>query len=396
MSAVAFADRYRVERPLGRGGMARVDLARDVELDRLVAVKVLADSLAGDAELRERFVREGRLAARLAHPNVVGVLDAGEVDGLPFIVMEYVDGETLADVVRREGALPWDRAVGLAVQALDGLEHAHAAGLVHRDVKPGEPAAAQRRPAQDRRLRDRARRRAVGADGGRDDPRHRGLPRSRAGARRGGRPGRGRLRAGRGAVRAAHRAAAAPGGLAGRARGRRADSDPAGARPGAGRAGAGRGGRDERPCRPRRRPAHGRRAPRRADLARDADGVGAGDDGPSGRVLDAAPAAARRGSSWRSRPWRSPWRASSRSTTTRPRPRSRGRPRPRRAVRRPARRRRRRRGTCRSGCAPTRAAGPARRSSRFGPADATAAGFAFSPKVMPSRASASWTSSRAL
>jgi serine/threonine-protein kinase len=131
------ADRYRVEHPLGRGGMARVDLARDVELDRLVAVKVLADNLAGDAELRERFVREGRLAARLAHPNVVGVLDAGEVDGLPFIVMEYVDGETLADVVRREGALPWGRAVGLAVQALDGLEHAHAAGLVHRDVKPG-------------------------------------------------------------------------------------------------------------------------------------------------------------------------------------------------------------------------------------------------------------------
>ena len=137
MSAVAFADRYRVERPLGHGGMARVDLARDVELDRLVAVKVLADSLVGDAELRERFVREGRLAARLAHPNVVAVLDAGEVDGLPFIVMEYVDGETLAEVVRREGALPCDRAVGLAVQALDGLEHAHAAGLVHRDVKPG-------------------------------------------------------------------------------------------------------------------------------------------------------------------------------------------------------------------------------------------------------------------
>ena len=134
MSAVAFADRYRVERLLGRGGMARVDLARDVELDRLVAVKVLSETLAGDAELRERFVREGRLAARLAHPNVVGVLDAGEVDGLPFIVMEYVDGETLADVVRREGAVPWDHAVGLAVQALAGLEHAHAAGLVHRDV----------------------------------------------------------------------------------------------------------------------------------------------------------------------------------------------------------------------------------------------------------------------
>ena len=137
MSAAVVADRYRVERTLGRGGMARVELARDVELDRLVAVKVLADTLSSDPELRERFVREGRLAARLSHPNVVGVLDAGEVDGLPFIVMEYVEGETLADVLRREGRQPWERAVGLAVQALDGLEHAHAAGLVHRDVKPG-------------------------------------------------------------------------------------------------------------------------------------------------------------------------------------------------------------------------------------------------------------------
>jgi serine/threonine-protein kinase len=133
----AVAGRYRIERPLGRGGMARVDLARDVELDRLVAVKVLAPELAADPELRQRFVQEGRLAARLGHPNVVGILDAGEEDGVPFIVMEYVDGETLADVVRRRGPLPWQEAVGLAAQALAGLEHAHAAGLVHRDVKPG-------------------------------------------------------------------------------------------------------------------------------------------------------------------------------------------------------------------------------------------------------------------
>ena len=117
--------------------MARVDLARDVELDRLVAVKVLADHLADDSELRERFVREGRLAARLSHPHVVGVLNAGEDDGRPYIVMEYVEGETLADLIRRDGALPWRPAVELACQALEGLEHAHRAGLVHRDVKPG-------------------------------------------------------------------------------------------------------------------------------------------------------------------------------------------------------------------------------------------------------------------
>lgn len=133
----AVAGRYRVERRLGEGAMARVDLAHDAELGRPVAIKVLAGHLADDRELRERFVREGRLAARLAHPHVVAVYDAGEEDGRPYIVMEYVDGETLAELVRRRGALPPAEAVGLARQALAGLEHAHAAGLVHRDLKPG-------------------------------------------------------------------------------------------------------------------------------------------------------------------------------------------------------------------------------------------------------------------
>ena len=130
-------DRYRLERRLGGGGMASVHLAHDAELDRPVAVKLLADHLAGDAELRARFVREARIAARLAHPNVVAVYDAGEEDGTPYIVMEHVDGETLADLLRREGRLEAERAVGLALQACAGLAHAHEAGLVHRDVKPG-------------------------------------------------------------------------------------------------------------------------------------------------------------------------------------------------------------------------------------------------------------------
>ena len=125
--------RYRLERPLGQGGMATVYLAHDVELDRLVAVKLLAESLAGDQAFRRRFLREARLAARLSHPNVVGVYDAGEAeDGRPYIVMEYVDGSTLEG----RGRLPPREAVGLAVQACHGLAHAHAAGLVHRDVKP--------------------------------------------------------------------------------------------------------------------------------------------------------------------------------------------------------------------------------------------------------------------
>ena len=130
--------------------MASVYLAHDGELERRVAVKLLGASVGRDDDLRRRFARESRLAARLSHPNVVTVFDAGEDAGRPFIVMEYVDGETLADVLRRRGPLPPEEAAeigeqvaaGLAhahahgVQACRGLAHAHAAGLVHRDVKP--------------------------------------------------------------------------------------------------------------------------------------------------------------------------------------------------------------------------------------------------------------------
>jgi serine/threonine-protein kinase len=128
--------RYRLERPLGHGGMATVYLGHDSELDRPVAVKVLAESLAGDEAFRRRFLREARVAARLSHPNVVAVYDAGEESGRPYIVMEYVEGRTLAEVLGQRGQLPADEAVGLGLQACRGLEHAHAAGLVHRDVKP--------------------------------------------------------------------------------------------------------------------------------------------------------------------------------------------------------------------------------------------------------------------
>jgi serine/threonine-protein kinase len=128
--------RYRLERPLGHGGMASVYLGRDTELDRPVAVKLLAENAAADAGLRERFVREARLAARLQHPNVVSVYDAGADDGRPYIVMECVEGETLSELLARRGRLPPEEARGLALQAARGLAHAHAAGLVHRDIKP--------------------------------------------------------------------------------------------------------------------------------------------------------------------------------------------------------------------------------------------------------------------
>jgi len=136
MNAQLLAARYRIERPLGQGGMATVYLAHDEELDRPIALKILADNLAGDATFRDRFEREARLAARLSHPNVVRVFDVGESDGRPFIVMEYVEGDTLADELVRHGPLPPARAVELALQICSGLEAAHASGLVHRDVKP--------------------------------------------------------------------------------------------------------------------------------------------------------------------------------------------------------------------------------------------------------------------
>src|SRR3954452_60390 len=133
MGAPSLVGRYRLERPLGHGGMATVYLAQDEELHRPVAVKLLAENLAGNADFRVRFLREARLAARLSHPNVVSVYDAGEAeDGRPYIVMEYVPGRTLGEL----GRVSPDEAVELAVQACRGLAHAHAAGLVHRDVKP--------------------------------------------------------------------------------------------------------------------------------------------------------------------------------------------------------------------------------------------------------------------
>jgi serine/threonine protein kinase len=131
------AGRYRVERTLGKGGMAAVYLAHDAELERPVAIKVLAEHLASDEAFRERFLREARMAAKLSHPNVVHVYDQGDEDGIPFIVMEYVEGTTLGDELRRSGPFPPARVVDLALQICGGLEHAHASGLVHRDIKPG-------------------------------------------------------------------------------------------------------------------------------------------------------------------------------------------------------------------------------------------------------------------
>ena len=116
--------------------MALVYRGENPRTRRSVAIKLLADNLAADRELRRRFLREATIAMRLDHPNVVEILDAGEAAGRPYIVMELVDGSSLASVLSLEGPLGEERAVDVAVQLGAALEHAHALGVVHRDVKP--------------------------------------------------------------------------------------------------------------------------------------------------------------------------------------------------------------------------------------------------------------------
>jgi predicted Ser/Thr protein kinase len=131
------AGRYRVGDQIGRGGMGTVAKARDEVLDRTVAVKLLKDSLAGDEDAVRRFQREARIAAGLGHPGIAHVFDFGEEDGVPFIVMEYLDGQDLQTRVRQEGRRDPVEAAVIVARVADALQHAHAAGAVHRDVKPG-------------------------------------------------------------------------------------------------------------------------------------------------------------------------------------------------------------------------------------------------------------------
>ncbi len=136
MARTLVGDRYELEDRLGHGGMATVYLAHDLKLDREVALKLLADNFAGDDEVRKRFSREARLAARLDHPNVVQVFDVGEDGDRPFIVMEHVEGATLEDRINRSGSLDREEGLRLLGQLCEGLGHAHARKLVHRDIKP--------------------------------------------------------------------------------------------------------------------------------------------------------------------------------------------------------------------------------------------------------------------
>jgi eukaryotic-like serine/threonine-protein kinase len=130
-------DRYVIQGFIGAGGTARVYVAEDIRTKRRVAIKILNRNYAADRTTRERFLREIEVAAEIGHPNMVQVLDAGErKDGSPFIVLELLEGELLGDLLRREGFVSEVVALPLIRQAASALDAAHAAGIIHRDVKP--------------------------------------------------------------------------------------------------------------------------------------------------------------------------------------------------------------------------------------------------------------------
>lgn len=139
MSTTAIAGRYRLQGRLGFGGMSTVHLALDTRLERKVAVKLLAEHLADDPTFVSRFKREAQAAARLIHPNVVQIFDSGQDErtGQYFIVMEYIEGKSGAEILRDDGWVEVDEAASIIEQACEGLNYAHRHGVVHRDVKPG-------------------------------------------------------------------------------------------------------------------------------------------------------------------------------------------------------------------------------------------------------------------
>src|SRR5688500_16677590 len=128
--------RYRLDAQVGAGGMSTVYRAFDQVLERRVAVKLMHREIAQDSDQLERFRREARAVAQLSHPHIVGVIDAGEDDARPYIVFEYVEGETLKDRIRRCGRLQIDEAIAYASESARALGAAHAASIVHRDIKP--------------------------------------------------------------------------------------------------------------------------------------------------------------------------------------------------------------------------------------------------------------------
>ena len=129
-------DRYEIIKTIGEGGMANVYLANDTILDRKVAIKVLRGDLSNDEKFIRRFKREALSVSNLSHPNIVEVYDVGEDDGNYYIVMEYIDGKTLKQLLQKRGALTLTEVIDIMCQLTDGLAHAHEAYIIHRDIKP--------------------------------------------------------------------------------------------------------------------------------------------------------------------------------------------------------------------------------------------------------------------
>ena len=129
-------DRYEIIKSIGEGGMANVYLAHDLILDRDVAIKVLRGDLAGDEKFVRRFQREALASSSLSHPNIVEMYDVGEDNGNYYIVMEYIDGKTLKQLVKKRGALTLSECIDIMLQLTDGIDHAHASYIIHRDLKP--------------------------------------------------------------------------------------------------------------------------------------------------------------------------------------------------------------------------------------------------------------------
>src|SRR5260370_28882186 len=127
---------YEIQSPLGAGGMGEGYRARDTRLDRTVAIKILPAHLSDDPEAKQRFDREARTISSLNHPNSGTLHDVGHQDGIDYLVMEYLEGETLADRLRK-GPLPIEQVLKCGIEICDGLERAHRSGVVHRDLKPG-------------------------------------------------------------------------------------------------------------------------------------------------------------------------------------------------------------------------------------------------------------------
>jgi serine/threonine protein kinase len=127
---------YEIQSPLGAGGMGEVYRARDTRLDRTVAVKILPSHLSENPEAKQRFEREARVISSLNHPHICVLHDVGSQDGTSYLVMEYLQGESLESQLRK-GRLPLRQALEVGVQICEALEKAHRAGIVHRDLKPG-------------------------------------------------------------------------------------------------------------------------------------------------------------------------------------------------------------------------------------------------------------------